>query len=398
MNEMTFSPKRGSFLNGRKITFLHHDAQPEWGGMPQVDSFAVLHPQKRKRKYGLYVVLHSAGHDLYSCLGCVVSPNNHDLYKAPEDMFGLYVDCRAHEKTDFWWGGINANGEGDPKRKKSIQTVEKRIIATVEWTIRNYPIDPERVYLSGISMGGSGTLGIGMRHGDIFAAVKVSIAAGVEHFMDRCIRCHPEIPDPPVCFDYSAQNDDWSKGHDLFYETMRSQRFALFGYWGMFGHTGTETAILRKNDLVHSFDWLSIRKNSAYPVFTFADCDNPIPWGKNPVPEESGQVNAFFRWKNYNEHEELFRMELYLVSPEELKTSFQMPVQTRADLTIRRFQKFKVAPRERIRWTFGHQHGIAQADAHGIFTIPRLQISRQKTLLQLKHNNPTTGKNAADER
>ena len=46
-------------------------------------------------------------------------------------------------------------------------------------------INENRVYLCGISMGGSGTLGIGMRHGDTFAAVKANVPAGIEHVSDR---------------------------------------------------------------------------------------------------------------------------------------------------------------------------------------------------------------------
>ena len=60
----------------------------------------------------------------------------------------------------------NSGGETMP--------VEKRVIDSVRWAIKRFRIDPERVYLSGNSMGGSGTLGIGMRHGDIFAAIKAA--------------------------------------------------------------------------------------------------------------------------------------------------------------------------------------------------------------------------------
>ena len=40
---------------------------------------------------------------------------DHDIYKIPEDFFGLVLDCREHYKPDWWWGGINAKGEGDPE-------------------------------------------------------------------------------------------------------------------------------------------------------------------------------------------------------------------------------------------------------------------------------------------
>ena len=380
----SFSPKKDAVLNGRRIEFFHHAALPEWGGPEQVDSFAVLHPAGRKRKTGLYVVLHSAGHGLFSCLGCTSFRNNHDIYRTPDGLFGLYLDCREHDDRDFWWGGINAHGEGDPRRKDHVQPVEKRLYATIEWVKAHYPVDPERVYICGNSMGGSGSLGIGMCRGDLFAAVKVNVAAGVEHMLDRCFKPGTQIPDPPVCIDYSAQNDAWSDGHEKLYRAMREHKFAIYGYWADFGHANANDTMLAKNDLIHSFDWLSIRRNRAYPVFTNADSDNLNPWeAGRRSSADSGQVNAFFRWENVADRPQYFRMKLFLVSPETLKTSFAIPEKATADVSLRRLQQFRIRPNESIRWSFGTQSGIAEADAHGLLTLPRLEITASPTLLKL---------------
>ena len=43
-----------------------------------------------------------------------------------------------------------------------------RVIADVR---RAYPIDPERITLTGLSMGGGGTWAIGLRHPELFAAL-----------------------------------------------------------------------------------------------------------------------------------------------------------------------------------------------------------------------------------
>ena len=64
-----------------------------------------------------------------------------------------------------------ARGRHDGKEcRRALVPTEKRIIGTVQWVIEQYGIDPDRVYLCGNSMGGSGALGIGLRHGDLFAA------------------------------------------------------------------------------------------------------------------------------------------------------------------------------------------------------------------------------------
>ncbi len=380
-----FSPKKDAVLNGRQLEFFHHRSPSARDGSPQTDSFAVLHPLRRRRKHGLYVVLHSAGHDLFSCLGCVMYPHNHDIYHPPEDMYALFVDCRAHQTEDFWWGGINGKGDGDPARRDHVQPVEKRVCATVEWTIKNYPVDPERVYLCGNSMGGSGALGIGMCRGDLFAAVKVNVAAGVEHMLDR-FRGQSDMPDPPVCIDYSAQNDEWSVGHDKLYRTMREHKFAFYGYWADFGHANNDSVMLQKNDLIHSFDWLSVRKDQAYPVFTGASSDDRDPW-EFPDAPAAGQVNAFFRWKNVSDRADSFRMKLFLVSIFTLRTSFPIPEEATADVSLRRLQNFRIRPREKIRWSFGGRKGIAEADEQGLLTIPRLTVSAKETVLELSRTD-----------
>ena len=157
-----------SEFNGRKLDTFRHGARKEWGyAEPQRDTFLVLHPKQPKAGAPLYVVLHSAGHDVHSCLACTTKVGNHDIYHAPQDFYALYLDCRAN-KGDWWWGSEKYKGP-------QVGPTEKRVVDTVKWVVKEYGLDENRVYLCGNSMGGSGTLGIGMRHGDVFAAVKANL-------------------------------------------------------------------------------------------------------------------------------------------------------------------------------------------------------------------------------
>lgn len=263
---------------GRKLEVYKHGAKEGWGyAAPQQDTFFVLYPKQPREKAPLYVVLHSAGHDVTSCLQCTLTPGNHDIYHSPEDFFALYLDCRAN-KGDWWWGIQTYKGQ-------DVGPTEKRVMDTVQWVIKRYGIDPNRVYLCGNSMGGSGTLGIGMRHGDVFAAIKANVPARVEHVSSRMgfppyapLPAGTVLPDPPVCVDYSAPNDSWSTNHEAFVSAMNARKYPLFFYWGPFGHANNNEKILKVNDLVHSFDWLSVKRNEAYPVFTDASANDPLPW------------------------------------------------------------------------------------------------------------------------
>ncbi|MFT5107824.1 MAG: poly(3-hydroxybutyrate) depolymerase [Verrucomicrobiales bacterium] len=392
----TEHPTDDSKVNGRAMEIFRHGVNPEWGYQaPQEDTFVVVHPKTDRVNAPLYVVLHSAGHDVFSCVNCTKTIGNHDIYRSPEDHFALYVDC-GKNKGDWWWGGMHSGDKGLIARNSGsdLVPVEKRVMATVAWAIKRYRIDPNRVYLSGNSMGGSGTLGIGLRHGDVFAAIKANVPAGVEHASERLFfppKSIPEgvaLPDPPICIDYSAQNDRWSVGHDQFAKAMNDRKYAFLFYWGAFGHANNSAKIMEKNDLIDSFDWLSVRKNEAYPAFTNASTNSQLPWPDKLDSAESGQINAFFRWKTLKDTADEVEVSLFLIPASELKTKFEIPTEASADVTLRRLQDFNLKPGAAFRWTFGSEKGLGKVDPQGLVSITGLKITNKPATLGLRPEKP----------
>ena len=125
---------------------------------------------------------------------------------------------------------------------------------------------------------------------------------------------------------------------------MNERKYALFLYWGPFGHANNHAQIMKVNDLINSFDWLSVKKNEAYPVFTNASTNDPLPWPDQLADKKPGQINAFFRWKNLRDTPDAIEMSLFLVKPSELKTTFTIPAEATADVSLRRLQKLQVGP------------------------------------------------------
>ncbi len=384
---------------GRTLEYYRHGSDPAWRAKNpnQVDSFGVLSPKTGPRKNApLYVVMHSAGHSLKSSLECIKKPYNHDIYTPPADFYALYLDCKENSKTDWWWGAKGKGFEETP--------VEKRIVATVEWTIEKYEINPERVYLAGNSMGGAGALGIGMRRGDLFAAVKANVPAGVEHCFRRMglgprpedavaraafDKAVAEIPDPPVLVDYSAPNDWWSKGHETFFAALAERRYAVLGFWGNYGHANSDPHIARHNDIIHHFAWTNVVRNAAYPVFTGASCDSRIDFVFSKASiKEPGQINGFFRWRNIRDEAGSVALELRLVEAGELKSKFfTPPASATAEVSIRRLQKFSVKPGDKVKWVFGSQKGEATIAADGLLHVGKLTISSVPEVLSLEKNS-----------
>ncbi|HEY3325236.1 MAG TPA: hypothetical protein VGP72_32590 [Planctomycetota bacterium] len=389
--EADWNPTKDLTINGRQYEIFQHGVKPEWGyKAPQQDIFIVVHPKADRKQAPLYVVLHSAGHDVVSCLKCTRDVGNHDIYHSPEDFYALYLDCRDNQ-GDWWWGGMHPgdanltkkNAGGDP------MPVERRVIDSVKWVMQKYEIDPNRVYLCGNSMGGSGTLGLGLRNGDIFASIKANVPAGVEHaaarmyFPPEKVPDKVKLPDPPVCIDYSAPNDKWSTNHDKFVKAMNDRKYALYFYWGPFGHANNHAMISKINDLINSFDWLNVKKNEAYPVFCNASTNTKLPWPDNMNEKAPGQMNAFFRWKNISDAKDKLEMALMLTSAADLKTSFEIPKEATADVSLRRVQNLQFKAGESFKWAFGAAKGEGKADAEGIVTVPGLKITAESATLSI---------------
>ena len=399
--------KRSEVINNRITDRYQHGSLPQWGARhpEQTDEFAVLHPVlpelANAEDRPLYVILHSAGHSLEATLMCQSEKGNHDIYDSPDDFYALILDCYANKETDWWWGGLQPDEEvGGNNRDKAgpdLSPCEKRVIDTILWTIAHYKIDPNRVYLSGNSMGGSGTLGIGLNHGDLFAAIKANVPAGCRHadtrvfFPPNTVPQGVKIPDPPICIDYSGSNDHWSGDHAVLVNGMRLRKYPLMLFWGPFGHQNNHEKIEQVNDLPNRFDWTAVRRNEAYPVFTYASSDSPNPWpdpvNDCPVDAPAGQINGFFRWKTETDNAGELAMTLRLASADELRSKvFTIPAVSTADVSFRRLQQFHAEPNETVGWSFGSLRGKVRADSEGVITIPRLPITAEPQTISIVKN------------
>jgi len=366
-------------ISGRKVVRYEHGSLDQWKyATPQRDYYYVVHPKTPLAgKASLRVILHSAGGTGQSEMVPNLPPARAHIIQAyvDESSYGLWLDCSSNRSVDWLWG-YQSILDMPARYKIELCPTENRLLATVKWVRRTFPIDPNRVYLSGVSMGGCGSLGLGMSHGDIFAAISVDVPASPDHALFR-LR-NGKHPDPPPVFNFSSQNDKWSKDQEQLLAYCQTNRCAMAFAWGPFGHTSDASEF---NAAVYEFPWLSIRKDEAYPVFTGASTDNVYPGFQNlAVPDQQGQINGYFRWKNLTDIAKSFVMELRLVKQPELKRPIELPVLAVTDVTLRRLQQFHVQPGKTYRWRMvadnqPRQSGQVQTDADGRLTITKVKIT-----------------------
>ncbi len=436
------------YWHGPRAGWAYPDAPAEWAcpseqetGSRQQNhnSFYLVSPKVPHDNAPLLVVLHSANSTAFDylgldCLGRQFQPHDDTataMTRPPDDAYTLFLNSTNGE----WWGWSEAFSNSK-KNIHSAPATERRVLDTIEWVVEQRKIDRNRIYLTGVSMGGCGSLGIGMHHGDIFAALRVIVPAGTGYAnysfggfapspafdassadRDAWVRraSGEGLPDPPVIVDCSSQVDNWSATQPALVTAAVAGHLPLILGWGPFGHSGFGLAIDKYPAcaVVDAFPWMEIRKNEAYPVFTHASCDDVSPWLNTVVTYTgSGQLNAWFRWKSEVDTTSDFRLQLWIAhpattspigpprgqdtmavgplnsQPSQGTLPGPLPQTATADVTLRRLQQFHVQPGHSYAWKLTRNgeavaSGNTQPGGAGLLTIPQIPLTTEPSELTL---------------
>ncbi len=345
--------------------------------------FYVL-PVQSNKQVPLRVVLHHAGGSGDRVLKEAFATKHRHQYGSPDHAI-LYLDCRDGKKNGEWWWGWHDIKAHKSTYTNTLQRTEQRVLDSIEYVVQTYNIDRNRIYLSGRSMGGTGSLGIGYTRGDLFAAILVNVPAGADHFLYR-VNNSRGFPDPPPTINTSSQTDSWSKGQEDLLAYCQNNKLPMIFAWGPFGHASKPDMA---NRAAYDFPWLSIVKNAAYPVFTQCSTDDTYPGFQNKEGTQRGQISAYYRWTNITDTAKGFTMELRLVTNDELGAAEELPNESTADVTLRRIQHFKLGPGEKTSWVLNRdgktvQKGKTMVSKNGRVTIPALTITAAPAQLTLK--------------
>ena len=373
---------REQTIEGRNVLRFEHDCLEQWGYTQKARQYFYVVEPKLKGMGPLMVCLHSAGGNGETEL----PPNVKEVADAGDDFTGLVLNSGAD--ADLWWGAREIEAHPD-RYKQTLTPVENRVLATVEWVVRRYNIDRNRVYLRGISMGGSGTLGIGMAHGSVFAALRAGVPAGTNHAIyrlanSRALNNHAEtMNDAPPVLVFFSQKDAWSKGMENWFDRLHRDKLPVVGAWGPWGHLNHYEMT---NAAAYEFPWLSIRRDQAYPAFANTSSDDKYPGFESDAPDQDGQMNAYFRWAVLEDQAGRFAIELRLVQNRELGGSVDVPAEVISDVTLRRLQRFEVSAGEAYRWKIERagrlvHAGLVRADNQSLITIPEVKVSAKPITL-----------------
>lgn len=121
------------------------------------------------KPYPLVIALHGMGGDENSYFDFYKNDNGENTFKAEAERHGYIVACpKGREPASMYLGAA-----------------ERDVMDVISEVRRAYRIDPDRIYMTGHSMGGFGTWSIAMNHPDLFAALAPVAGGGNASKMSR---------------------------------------------------------------------------------------------------------------------------------------------------------------------------------------------------------------------
>ena len=148
-------------------------------------SYRLLFPDYSKDiKYPLVIFLHGSGergNDNDAQLKWGVMNFASDQMMSMYPCFVIAPQCPANERWSKWGSDSKSWNKFDPISTKPM----KLTLELIDDIIQKFPIDKNRIYITGLSMGGMGTFDLITRKPELFAAALPVCGAGDITMADR---------------------------------------------------------------------------------------------------------------------------------------------------------------------------------------------------------------------
>ncbi|MBM4045162.1 MAG: hypothetical protein FJ279_08610, partial [Planctomycetes bacterium] len=305
----------------------------------------------------------------------------------------------------FWYGYSSKiydrklMAEGAP-----TNYTERRNLWILNWVRKHYEPDANRWYCSGSSMGGCGTISFGLRHPELFAGLHAHVPivsytysspgkGSAWRFEPTCWTgpIPPELKDSdgvpfldrmngtkfvletkadlPYVFLINGRKDNsipW-ENNPPFYRALNDTRQGFAAYWD-----NGEHATCGKDAPEDVSAWYQrfrrFRLDESYPAFSNTST-NRNPGNGDPADGDIiGWMNRGMDWKDIEDTTNHYAITLLADYP-----GIEYPVKT--DVTLRRVQKFKTKPGEKLSVRVGDaEPANVQAGADGRISVPNITI------------------------
>ncbi len=331
----------------------------------------------------------------------------------------------TNQRPYDWWTGYNeAMGTYLSFSDHPVYNyTQKRIESFLKDVVfKNWPINKEKIILSGNSMGGSGTIMWGLRRPDLFAYIIGNVGVYIPaespiftksfyevygnpawpvkyvgtdltpyEYWDtkRFLYENPSIETPFIIF-ANGRNDNaigWSQAWKVAKALQETKKPVVFR-WTMEGHS-TRAHFPGGGD---RWPTLNIEKKRSLPAFSNFSLDDPLGNTPDDAPER-GSLNYYLLWKAKDIVDVTNRWEITIYLSKKAPKNFAS-----VDITPRRLQEFKIQKGKIYYWeNFSlkenkvTQSGTIVPDKFGLLTIKKFLVSKTGNILRIfadhKENN-----------
>lgn len=301
-----------------------------------------------------------------------------------------------------WWSGY-CNSYPDVNAGTVVNYAENMLVRVIEWAKATFPVDPNRVFVSGGSMGGCGAVSFGMRHPELIAGIYAQVpqvnpglpgigwpqtqleaiwgavwanlpssdGPGIWDRMNMTRYVAEHAEDLPFLKVQNSKNDTtllWFQIPD-FYRNLNAARHGAICAWGQGGHSSSSTGL---PSAFLSFDIYSkIYRNRSYVAVSNSSANND-PGNGDPLDGDSiGQMNAGYDWTILADTADQWKAIIKYVAG----------ATASADISARRLQSFDFAQGDRLGYCLSDattgaviRAGVVTAERDRFFVIPRLEF------------------------
>ncbi len=348
-------------------------------------------------------------------------PFKFSLYRIRDEYIEMRLNDRVwigrimdnDERTDSrdqvpaistFWFGYNPNIATSIKGPKFVcdNYTERLILWLVQWAQDFLGTDPNRTYLCGGSMGGTGSVQLATHFPDKFAAVSAQVPIYSYTFKKAKVNKYtsvariicttgrftekdtPTLPDgtplldclngakniarpaidfPPIIATNGRLDASmpW-ENNPPFFKAAQEARQALIVCWNNGDHASCGKLLPPDMKATINSKLLRYKLNECFPAFTNSSTDKNYGNGSPDDGDIEGWLSRGFTWETAIEKPDSLEMTIKVDFPD-----IAYPVTT--DITFRRRQQFKPAVGETFAVQIGKEHRSATLDANGLLTI-----------------------------
>lgn len=305
----------------------------------------------------------------------------------------------------------------------------QRVLYTLDWTLATFPVDHDRVYARGGSMGGTFALQFALHDPDRVAAAAATVPkVDMANFVDSVLppllfapmwgdpattdlptpegigiyermrmtyfaAQHPERSQVPL-MTFSGRNDvtvGWAEKIP-FYTAMRTSRRGGMLFWDTRAHGG-----VGEWDPMEDLGYLRrYRRSVSYPALTNGSLDDDPGNGISTNGAAVGQIGGFVEWDPAPaDFTDRWEVRLSLRNLKLTTGTRAAPESATVDVTPRRLQRFIVTPLTTYGWSVKRladgavvASGTVNANPLGLVTVPAVKVYRTGTWLRIQVPGP----------